>query len=58
LLFGVYYDEPFIQVPFGVNYISKIGLDASLGISEVFFFNFNSYWYTSLELRIGWRFKL
>ena len=58
LLLGVYYDEPFIQVPFGINFISKTGFDASFGMSEVFFFNFNSYWYTSLELRLGWKFKL
>jgi len=56
LLIGSQYGDGFLQIPLGINYLSKQGLNASLSINEMLFFN--SWRATLLELRVGWKFKL
>lgn len=54
LLLGMQYGDAYLQVPFGINYLSKPGLNASLSLNEMFFFN--DWRATVVELRAGWRF--
>jgi hypothetical protein len=54
-LIGVEYGEGFIQVPLGLNYLTKAGFETSLCINELFYIN--SWRTTFLELRLGWRFN-
>ena len=54
-LFGYLYDDKFIQIPLGVNYIHKSGINVSISVNELIFSN---QYQTTVELRGGWRFKL
>jgi hypothetical protein len=54
-LFGYEYENEFIQIPLGVNYIHKTGINVSLSINEMIFSN---EYQTTFEFRGGWRFKL
>jgi hypothetical protein len=54
-LFGYEYGKEFIQIPLGINYIHRTGINASLSINEMFFSN---EYQTTIEIRGGWRFKL
>lgn len=56
LLLGAYYGDGFVQVPVGINYLTSLGINASLSINEMI--SFKSWQATFLELRLGWRFKL
>lgn len=54
LLFGSFYNYGFVQIPVGINYASKSGLNISFGLNEMLF---TDHWQTtSMELRIGKRF--
>ena len=55
VLFGSNYGDPFCQVPVGVNYLTDLGINASLSVNEMI--GFNSWQTTFIELRVGWRFK-
>ncbi len=54
-LFGYEYEKEFIQIPLGVNYIHKTGINVSLSVNEMIFSN---EYQTTIEFRGGWRFKL
>ena len=54
-LFGYEYDNEFVQIPLGINYIHKTGINVSLSVNEMIFSN---QYQTTLEIRGGWRFKL
>ena len=56
ILLGSYYGDGFVQVPVGINYLTGIGLNASLSINEMI--SVKSWQATFLELRVGWRFKM
>jgi hypothetical protein len=56
VLGGYYYGDPIIQLPAGIQYITGLGLSASLSINEMI--SFESWQATFIELRIGWRFRL
>ena len=56
LLFGSNYGDEFCQVPFGVNWLSEKGINASVSLNEMF--GFNSWYVTFIEVRAGWRFKI
>jgi hypothetical protein len=56
ILAGSYYGDGFVQIPAGINYLTKIGLNASISINEMI--SFEAWQATFLELRLGWRFKL
>jgi hypothetical protein len=56
ILGGRYYGDAFIQIPAGVSYVSKKGLNLSLSINEMI--SFSSWQTTFIELRAGWRFRL
>jgi len=56
LLIGSQFGDGFLQIPVGINYLSKPGINASLSINEMLFFN--SWKATLIELRVGWKFKL
>ncbi len=56
LLLGTEFGDGFLQVPVGINYLTKAGFNTSLSLNEMFFFN--SWRATLVELRIGWKFKL
>ena len=55
LLFGREYGDEFIQIPLGMNYIHKSGINISISVNEMIFSN---QYQTTIELRGGWRFKL
>jgi hypothetical protein len=55
-LFGSYYGDGFVQVPAGINYLTSMGINASLSINQMI--SFKSWQATFLEFRLGWRFKL
>lgn len=55
LLIGSQYGDGFLQIPVGISYLAKPGLNASLSINEMLFFS--SWKATLLELRVGWKFK-
>ena len=55
VLFGYEYGQEFIQIPLGVNYIHKSGINVSLSFNEMIFSN---QYQTTIELRGGWRFKV
>ena len=56
LLFGSEFGDSFIQIPIGINYLTKPGFNTSLSLNQMLFFN--SWKATLIELRIGWKFKL
>ena len=56
VLGGYYYGDPVIQLPAGLQYITKAGLSVSLSINELI--SFESWQATFIELRAGWRFRL
>jgi hypothetical protein len=54
-LIGTDYGFGIIQIPVGLNYAAKSGLNVSLSVNEMLYFND---WQTTFaELRLGWRFK-
>jgi hypothetical protein len=56
LLIGTDYGLGFIQIPVGINFAAKWGLNVSLSLNEMLYFQD---WQTTFaELRAGWRFKL
>lgn len=56
LLLGSEFGDGFLQIPVGINYLTKPGFNTSLSLNEMLFFN--SWKATLIELRIGWKFKL
>jgi hypothetical protein len=56
VLAGSYYGDGFVQIPAGINYLTTIGINASLSINEMI--SFEAWQATFLEFRLGWRFKL
>ncbi|MDR2886770.1 MAG: hypothetical protein LBV26_02025 [Bacteroidales bacterium] len=54
-LFGYEYGNEFVQIPLGVNYMHRTGINVSLSVNELIFSNSSQ---TTVELRGGWRFKL
>jgi hypothetical protein len=56
VLLGSYYGDGFVQLPAGINYLTSMGINASLSINQMI--SFNNWQATFLELRLGWRFKL
>ena len=56
VLAGAYYGDGFVQIPAGINYLTNMGINASLSINEMI--SFKTWQATFLELRLGWRFKL
>ncbi|HUX95369.1 MAG TPA: hypothetical protein VMV47_06525 [Bacteroidales bacterium] len=54
-LFGYEYHNGFFQIPLGVNYIHKTGINISLSVNEMIFID---QYQTTIELRGGWRFRL
>jgi hypothetical protein len=56
VLGGSYYGDAIVQIPAGINYLTGIGINASLSINEMI--SFKSWQATFLELRLGWRFSL
>ncbi|MBK7713367.1 MAG: hypothetical protein IPJ37_22380 [Bacteroidales bacterium] len=56
ILAGSYYGDGFVQIPAGINYLTGMGINASLSINEMI--SFKSWQAIFLELRLGWRFKL
>jgi len=56
LLFGSNYGEGFVQVPFGINYLTNMGLNVSLSLNQMI--SFSTWQSTFVELRVGWKFKL
>jgi hypothetical protein len=56
VLLGSYYGDGFVQLPAGINYLTSMGINASLSINQMI--SFNTWQATFLELRLGWRFKL
>lgn len=56
LLYGSQYGKDFLELPVGVNYITKFGLQTSLQISGLSFIN-STYQSMHIELKVGWRFK-
>jgi hypothetical protein len=55
VLFGSNFGDEFCQIPVGVNYLTNLGINASLSVNEMI--GFESWQTTFIELRIGWRFK-
>lgn len=56
LLAGASYEEYFLQVPVGVNYVGESGFNAALSVNELVFLD--GFWQsTFVELTLGWRFK-
>jgi len=56
VLLGGYYGDGIVQIPAGLNYLTSIGINASVSINEMI--SFESWQSTFLEFRLGWRFKL
>jgi hypothetical protein len=56
ILAGNYYGDGILQVPAGINYITGMGISASLSVNEMV--SFESWQVTFIELRIGWRFRV
>lgn len=54
-LLGTEWDEFMVQIPLGLDFISKKGFNASLSLNQLFYFDSNQEAF--IELRIGWRFK-
>lgn len=55
LLFGSNYGDGFLQIPFGINYLTCSGLNISFSLNEMI--GFNTWQLTFAELRVGWKFK-
>jgi hypothetical protein len=56
VLLGGYYGDGIVQIPAGLNYLTAIGINASISINQMI--SFESWQATFLEFRLGWRFKL
>lgn len=56
LLVGSNSGLSFVQIPIGLSYISKFGLQASVSINQRQY-SYSNWLATSAEFRIGWRFK-
>ncbi len=56
LLGGIMYDDFMLQIPVGVNFTTKFGLDAKLGLSGVYTADSYDPYVIHAELLIGWRF--
>ena len=56
VLLGAYYGDGIVQVPAGINYLTRVGINASLCINEMI--SVKSWQATFIEFRLGWRFKL
>jgi hypothetical protein len=55
LLIGTDYGLGFLQIPVGINYAANFGLNISLSLNEMLYFQ---NWQTTFaEIRVGWRFK-
>ena len=55
VLFGSEWDEFMVQIPLGLDFISKKGFNVSISMNQIFYFD--SYQGTFLDLKLGWRFK-
>ena len=55
ILFGYEYRDGFVQVPLGISYFHKTGINISLSVNEMIFLD---QYQTTIELRGGWRFRL
>ncbi len=55
VLIGHEYWDNMVQIPLGLDYVSKKGFSAAIGMNQLFYFN--SYKGTFVDLKIGWRFK-
>ncbi len=56
VLVGSYYGDGILQLPAGINYLTGMGVNASLSINRMI--SWESWQATFLEIRIGWKFKL
>lgn len=56
LLVGSDSGVSFVQVPIGLSYTSKFGLQASLSLNQLQY-SYSNWITTFAELRVGWRFK-
>jgi hypothetical protein len=56
VLIGGYYGDGIVQIPAGFNYLTTIGINASISINQMI--SFESWQATFLEFRLGWKFKL
>ncbi|OJV42928.1 MAG: hypothetical protein BGO29_07115 [Bacteroidales bacterium 36-12] len=56
LLAGSNYGTGIIEIPAGLSYISKVGLQASLQVSYSYFIR-NKSGVPNVEFKLGWRFK-
>lgn len=54
-LIGYEFYEYMVQIPLGLDYVSKKGFNVSLSFNQLFYFD--SYKGTFIDLKIGWRFK-
>ena len=55
VLFGSEWDEFMVQIPLGLDFISKKGFNVSLSLNQIFYFD--SWQETFIDLKLGWRFK-
>jgi hypothetical protein len=55
LLVGSNYGDGFVQIPVGLNYLTSLGINASVSLNEML--GFSSWYTTFVELRVGYRFK-
>lgn len=63
ILIGTSYEEDFLQIPIGLSFISKTGFSTSLSVNGTINHKIRIYEYIpaqrlTIELRIGWRFKI
>lgn len=56
VLLGAYYGDGIVQVPAGISYLTRMGINASLSVNEMI--SVKSWQATFLEFRLGWRFKI
>ena len=56
LLFGVDTGTATMQLPIGLNYACKKGLNVSLSYNSIAYWNDDLYSYSSVEVGVGWRF--
>ena len=55
LLAGSYWSEAILQLPIGINYLARFGLNVSFSINQMFYLHSN-YVETYAELKLGWHF--
>lgn len=55
-LVGTFYDRMMIQVPIGLNYITKFGLNSALSLN--YMTQFDDYQVIFVEFKLGWRLKI